>query len=191
MSQKPDAIRREMRARRANLSLTQVRSASERLLARLAQLPQLQQAEVIALYQPVRGEIDPRGLMLLWPEKTWVFPKVVSVENKTMHFYAPAGMEEMQTGAFGIAEPVASGRPWDDRVDAVVAPLVAYDDHGNRLGMGGGYYDRFFHRCPNAFRVGAAYAFQRHPGWPVQPWDIPLDCVATDEAVLPVATNRG
>jgi len=118
MSQKPDAIRREMRARRANLSLTQVRSASERLLARLAQLPQLQQAEVIALYQPVRGEIDPRGLMLLWPEKTWVFPKVVSVENKTMHFYAPAGMEEMQAGAFGIAEPVASGRPWDDRVFA-------------------------------------------------------------------------
>ena len=74
-------------------------------------------------------------------------------------------------------------------LDLVLVPLVAFDDRGNRLGMGGGYYDQTFaflsqrqhYRRPTL--LGVAYEFQRLVALPVQAWDIPLDGVATEKRV--------
>ena len=74
-------------------------------------------------------------------------------------------------------------------IDLVLMPLTAFDAHGHRLGMGGGYYDRTF-----SFRrgrahwlrprlVGVAWAFQRVDALDVAPWDVPMDAVATDRGV--------
>src|SRR5690606_40461575 len=64
-------------------------------------------------------------------------------------------------------------------------PLVAFDARGNRLGMGGGFYDRTFARAPRARTlrprlVGLAHHFQQVASLPAEPWDIPLDAIATD-----------
>jgi 5-formyltetrahydrofolate cyclo-ligase len=89
---------------------------------------------------------------------------------------------------FGIPEPVVAQRqlikPW--ALDMVFVPLVAFDNHGHRLGMGGGYYDRTF-----AFKlqrtyltgpvmVGLAHNLQHRPSIASNPWDIPLDWVITE-----------
>jgi 5-formyltetrahydrofolate cyclo-ligase len=72
-------------------------------------------------------------------------------------------------------------------LDLVLAPLVAFDAHGNRLGMGGGFYDRSFAYLLRHTRwlrprlIGLAYDFQRQSRLPSQAWDVPLQAIATDQ----------
>ena len=93
----------------------------------------------------------------------------------------------MEDNRFGIAEPPASNphiQPED--IDAVLAPLVAFDDQGHRLGMGGGYYDRFLPRL-NAGTplIGVAFACQQYEQpLPREAWDVPLHAVVTENGVL-------
>ena len=94
--------------------------------------------------------------------------------------------ERMLTNIFGISEPSRSkkhSRPlW--ALDAPLIPLVAFDQTGNRLGMGGGFYDRLLaglaHRPRRPLLIGIGYRFQQVECIPVEPWDMPLDKVITD-----------
>ena len=89
---------------------------------------------------------------------------------------------------YGIAEPerIHRRRIVPQALDIVLAPLVGFDHKGNRLGMGGGFYDRSFAyllkrkywRTPRL--IGLAYDFQQLPSLPDRPWDVPLTAVATD-----------
>ena len=87
---------------------------------------------------------------------------------------------------FGIWEPV-SGKPLDaSKLDVVVTPLVAFDDQGNRVGMGGGYFDRTFafladRDCWHHPKlIGVAFQCQRVPEIARNPWDIPVFRVITE-----------
>jgi len=75
-----------------------------------------------------------------------------------------------------------------DQLDVVLVPLVAFDLTCNRIGMGGGFYDRSFEFRKNTpappTLVGVAHAFQQVKDVLAQPWDVPLDFVATDNGVL-------
>ncbi len=177
-------LRQSMRMRRQNLNLATQQAASQNLVRYLTAFPRLQQAKVIALYQPVAGEIDPRALQAVWPEKTWVFPTVTSVQEKTMHFFPLSSSAGLRSGAYGIPEPEPVGTPWDDRIDVVVTPLLAFDAQGHRLGAGGGYYDRFFQRIRAPWRVGVGYAFQQVAHVPVRAWDVPMHCVVTESGMV-------
>ena len=71
----------------------------------------------------------------------------------------------------------------------VLMPLVAFDAKGNRLGMGGGYYDRAFNQTQWPYKtrrpllVGVAHEFQRVPELPTESWDVPLDAVITEREI--------
>jgi len=75
-------------------------------------------------------------------------------------------------------------------LDIALVPLVAFDDYGRRLGMGGGYYDRTFaylrHRehWRRPKLIGVAFEFQRVAELPAQPWDVPLDGIITEKGLL-------
>ena len=77
--------------------------------------------------------------------------------------------------------------PWE--LDLAVVPLVAFDDLGNRQGMGAGFYDRSFsylqarNRWLRPFLAGAAYEFQRQTQLQANPWDIPLHAVVTETGI--------
>ncbi len=92
----------------------------------------------------------------------------------------------MTPGAFGIPEPVAAQTVPLGRHDVVLAPLVAFDETGRRLGQGGGYYDRAITKTGAArpVLVGVAHAFQRVDELPDERWDVPLDAVVTDAGIL-------
>lgn len=68
--------------------------------------------------------------------------------------------------------------------DAIIAPLLAFDAGLNRLGQGGGHYDRLFARYPDALRIGLAWSVQQIDRVPVEPFDLPLDLVVTEAALL-------
>ena len=95
----------------------------------------------------------------------------------------------MKSNRFGIPEPFLPPRARCParELDIVLVPLVAVDSAGNRLGMGGGYYDRTFAylRARSVWRrpllIGVAYEFQRVARLPARAWDIPLDALATEK----------
>lgn len=82
----------------------------------------------------------------------------------------------------GIREPV--GEETDEEMDFVITPLLAVDKRGNRLGYGGGYYDRYFAENKNAVRIGYCYDFQIVKSVPNTSADIPLQYIVTDKQIL-------
>jgi len=184
------ALRRQLRARRRALSPDERRAAAYALTARLASLPLFRRARSVALYLPNDGELDPTPLIqLAWRMGKRVYLPILA-PGRTPHLrFAPYHPHSaLRRNRFGIPEPITSRRQGlrPAALDLVLTPLVAFDGECNRLGMGGGYYDRSFaflhHRrhWQHPRLLGLAYAFQRVDGLEHQPWDVPLFGVATD-----------
>jgi len=179
------AMRLVLRARRAALDADDQDAASMAVIARLARLPVIRQAALLAGYRAVRGEVNIDGAMaLIASDQTIVtVPRVVGEYLE----FLPWDMDGVTfEGPFGIPEP-ADGHPRPLSVhDVVLAPLVAFDASGHRLGQGGGFYDRAMasRTGPRPVMIGIAHAFQQVDSVPVEPWDVPLDAVVTEESVI-------
>lgn len=133
------------------------------------------------------GEIDPRGLTTL-PGRHFYLPVLQPFPALTLRFARWRPGMPLHRNRFGIPEPAGRRTVAARQLDAVLLPLTGFDDRGNRLGMGGGFYDRTL-----AFRrrggqqpllVGVAHACQRLERLPVAAWDVPLQLLATDRQVL-------
>ncbi|MBQ8884863.1 MAG: 5-formyltetrahydrofolate cyclo-ligase [Clostridia bacterium] len=99
-------------------------------------------------------------------------------------FAVPIG-EDFSLSSLGIREPV--GEVYAGGIDVVVLPLLAIDKKGNRLGYGGGYYDRFLAEHPEALPVAWCYDFQLTESVPSEPWDIPARLIITDKQIIRVS----
>jgi 5-formyltetrahydrofolate cyclo-ligase len=176
------ALRREMRMRRRTMPPFRRQLATRAILRFLRTLPAYRRARHIALYWPADGEPDVRGLAdhARLRGKQLYLPVVN--HGGAMHFTPWLRATKLRRNRYGIPEPVfARRRVTAARLDLVIVPLVAFDAHGHRLGMGGGYYDRALAgRRQRTFLAGAAFSFQQARNVPVQPWDVPLDIVITE-----------
>jgi 5-formyltetrahydrofolate cyclo-ligase len=180
-------LRREIRAKRLAQPGRQARAAARQAVHRLWSLPVLTRARTLALYLPQNGELDCTPLALqAWQRGRTVFLPVIT--GDTLRF-APFGPDsKLQPNRFGIPEPVTPPRHWRTarQLDVIVAPLVAFDAEGHRLGMGGGYYDRTLaylmgRSCSRRPRfVALAFELQRTPTLPNATWDVRLDAVVTE-----------
>lgn len=192
-------LRRIMRQRRRSLTPTQQAHAARQLKQHLRNDPLFWRARSIALYLANDGEIDPRELVeLIWTlRKRCYLPVLHPVLENQLWFYEYTPDTQLRQNRFRIWEPEIrqqQRRPaWT--MSLVLFPLVAFDNEGGRLGMGGGFYDRTFaftrRRKPLRPRlVGLAHDFQRVDSLDKQPWDIPLDAVATDRKIYRFDTRR-
>jgi len=187
-------LRRRMRRQRRTLTPQQQRDASYALERQIGRHPLFLHSQHIAFYLPNDGEMDLSPLI----ERARAMGKrcylpVLSPLYHNRLWFAPydAGCD-LLLNRFGIPEPAANWskmRPvWS--LDLVLTPLVAFDASGNRLGMGGGYYDRTLAylarrrhwRKPHL--LGTAYSFQQVKALPHEPWDVPLHGIATEESLL-------
>ena len=132
-------LRQTQRATRANRSLDDQRRASEAVIRHLVAQLQGQNHLKVAAFMAVRGELDLASLREALPELAWYIPKVVERDGP-LRFgrWDPASLV---TGAFGILEP-RGDLVGVDTLDVVLAPGLAFTREGERLGMGGGFYDR-------------------------------------------------
>ena len=89
--------------------------------------------------------------------------------------------EDFTLSSFGIREPI--GEVYEGEIDVAVIPFLAVDRGGNRLGYGGGYYDRFLKKT-KAKRLAYGYAFQLLKEVPSEEWDEKMDAIVTDEEVI-------
>lgn len=190
------SLRHLLRQQRRALSPSQQSNASARLTQRLRQLPDIQRARHLALYLPNDGEIDPTPLLSwLTPRGARAYLPVLRplAENSLWFVHYHPGTP-MVTNRFGIPEPCtrhaahpAHRRPvW--ALDVILLPLVGFDENGERLGMGGGFYDRTLARLhnggPRPRLIGVAHDCQGVERLPTAPWDIPLDAIASDSRLI-------
>lgn len=153
--------------------------------------PWFAQARRILLYLPIRGEVDTREITrkALAEGKGLALPRVVRVpKGLALHAWSGSS-EELEPGAYGILEPRADLAQVElGQIDLVVVPGVGFDRKGNRLGYGGGYYDRTLplirQANPQATLLGLAYSLQVVEALPVGPHDIALDGVVTDAGIV-------
>ncbi len=185
-------MRQQMReARNEVLQRTRIRAA--RNLTRQAnRLKCFRRSRVFACYLPSDGEIDTRPLILssLGKGKRLTLPVVDRRVHGRMRFAEWAPGMPTTTSDFGIREPLRADRRYvaPGTLDVILLPLVAFDPCGNRLGMGGGYYDRcfsFLSGRPNRrpVLIGVAYEVQKVEKLDTQPWDIPLSWVITEAGI--------
>ncbi|UEQ04308.1 5-formyltetrahydrofolate cyclo-ligase [Halomonas profundus] len=190
------ALRRSLRHQRRALSEHEQRLAAQRLCQRLKTLPEIRRARRLSLYLPVNGEIDPTPL-IPWLRQRNVniyLPVLRPFSANRLWFVAYRTDTPMIKNRFGIWEPdVRFSAQRRNRLpawalDTLIVPLVGFDANANRMGMGGGFYDRslaFMHRPgPSPTLIGVAHACQQVASLPVEPWDVPLQVVVSDQGYV-------
>jgi 5-formyltetrahydrofolate cyclo-ligase len=183
-------LRRTLRARRNALTPAEQAQAAERLARRVAATRQFRAARRVALYLPNDGEIDPRPLMgRLWAHARHCYLPILSrLRHDRLWFAEVRPDTPLALNRYGIPEPRIPARAWlrAQELDLILLPLVGFDERGNRLGMGAGFYDRSlaFLRHRSRWRrpqlLGVAHDGQRVEALAPEPWDVPLDGVITD-----------
>ena len=182
------ALRKALIRARNSLTPEERADYSARAVQRLAQSEAFRGARTVMIYDHVGGELSLDSL-LTHPAaagKRFCYPLCVS--RTEMIAMVPGAW---QPGAYGIREPVReqSEEIPPEKIDLVVCPGTGFDPACNRMGMGGGYYDRYLPRCVNARIVLVAFEAQKVPALPVDPWDRPVEQVFTEAAVYCRSSN--
>jgi 5-formyltetrahydrofolate cyclo-ligase len=176
-------------ARRAALSEEERRDGSRRAMENLR--PLLKSGETVSIFWPMRGEIDPRGLIddVQAAGGTIALPVV---ENRRMFFRRYGGEASLEAGVFGTRHPKPEQPVLDP--DFIVAPLAAFDRRGGRIGYGAAYYDFAVSELRlrgHSFRLaGTAFACQEVEAVPVEPHDALLSFIATERELIRVDAGR-
>ena len=102
---------------------------------------------------------------------------VPKVYGDTMKFIYMDDLSQVEEGYYNIPEPIADGPVAEDPTALVLMPGLAFDEKGNRMGYGGGFYDKFLAQEPDHPTVALCYAFQMVDHIPTEEYDIPVDCV--------------
>ncbi|HJT39376.1 MAG TPA: 5-formyltetrahydrofolate cyclo-ligase [Sphingobium sp.] len=187
MSDEPDkaALRTLSRQRRrafmASLDPLAHRLAFKALPSPLAR--RLDGAQTVALYMGLDDEAPAQRLAapLQAMGKTIALPRVLD-RLGGMDFLTWQPEDHLFPGLYNTSHPQPSGPPVTP--DVIFAPLLGFDRAMNRLGQGGGYYDRAFARHPDALRVGLAWSVQEHDALPADPWDLPLNIILTEVELI-------
>jgi len=185
-------IRNQIRAQRRAVDPQTRASNSSKICGWFWKLDAFQSAEHVAAYLAFDGEADPMELMTsAFEQGKQVYLPVIVGKTKPLSFAPWTPSTTMVKNRFNILEPDVdpSKRIPADRLDFVVNPLVGFDEQCNRIGVGGGYYDRTFaflnepDRARTVQLVGFAFEIQKLTSIQPQSWDVRLDAVVTESCV--------
>jgi 5-formyltetrahydrofolate cyclo-ligase len=190
----PASIRSAIRIQRQSLSARNNRLHGLSVSRHLASYAVVRKAKHVAAYLSVDGELDTAPLIehLLREHKRIYLPVLHPFRHGRLLFCHWDGKRALVRNRYGIREPGCTSRtlaPSVRRLDVIIVPLVAFDTALNRIGMGGGYYDRTlgyarsFSRWKRPFLIGVAHRFQQVEKIEASDWDVRLDCVITEEGL--------
>ena len=135
-------------------------------------------------YYPSNYEIDDLAILDLLEKKNFKVSLPIIKKDNQMNFYRWSRSDPLRVNKFGIPEPVSSKIFYPD---ILLVPLVAYDNNLNRLGYGGGYYDRFIEKLEKTkkiIKIGLAFSFQKISSIPINQYDKRLDFIITEKKIL-------
>lgn len=150
------------------------------ILTHIRALPLYREARTIAIYAPVRGEVDLRPL---WSDagKTALFPRVHGAD---LAFYPADSLDVFIPGRFGIPEPPGEEVFPASGIDLLFVPGISFDRVGHRLGYGKGYYDRLMQVNTDIPAIGVCFDECFAERLPADSWDMQVDCVVTQTGVF-------
>lgn len=179
--------REEIRRRIARMTADEKTDASARIREHLARLPEFQQAETVLLFLSMPDEVDTLPIVAdaLAAGKTVAVPKV-DTRRKVMDARLLRDLDrDLAPGVFGILEPVSSEIVEPGDLDFILVPARGFDRRGNRLGRGGGYYDRYMSAPAfHALRCGIAFAAQILDPLPHDAHDLPVQMLVTENGAI-------
>lgn len=140
----------------------------------------------IAVYWPHQGELDPFPLIKhAWRiGKKIYLPVLAPLELNRLYFARFNPHTKLGLNRFGIPEPQNSTYCCPMRMNLILCPLVGFNSQGDRLGMGGGFYDRTLAKTLGTKFYGLAYSWQQLNGFKTNSWDIGLHAVATEKGLI-------
>jgi len=182
------SLRASLRRQRQAISQASQRKAAMGLASQLKNLAEVRASMLAGMYLASDGEID------LGPSMEWFWDNhietcvpIIQNQTKILRFATVGRNTVLIKNRLGILEPKMNENETLEigKLDILLMPLVAFDTYGNRLGMGGGFYDSTLKANRDAggqepLRIGVAHEFQRVEKIEPDPWDMPIDMVVTD-----------
>ncbi|WMY94838.1 MAG: 5-formyltetrahydrofolate cyclo-ligase [Arsenophonus sp.] len=181
---KKNIIRENIRKKRQELTNSERNNAAYAITKFVLNQKKILSADHIGLFLSFDGEINTKFLIKnLWNHKKKIYLPFLNFYHQEIVFIKYSPNTLLKKNYFNIYEPLVNTKhiiPIKN-IDIIFAPLVAFDKQGNRLGMGGGYYDRLLKKLnKNTHIIGLAYNFQLVNKIPTEPWDISLPEIITE-----------
>lgn len=148
---------------------------SKRVMEQLMQHPRFLTARTVMLYHALPDEVDTQSILQgFYRQKQLLLPVI---DGDTMFPVCYTGEDNLRSGTYDISEPQGAPFTHLSSIDLVIAPGMAFDAAGRRLGRGKGYYDRFLSQplLSNAYKIGVCFPFQLLQEVPVDAHDICMD----------------
>ena len=152
------ALRQEIRLRKRQFNGEQLRQLSLAVVQRLLVHPRVVQANTVMFYHSLPDEVYTHEAVdqLVKMGKRVLLPVVIDEQHLEIRQYQ--GPQDLKLGAMNILEP--AGKPFTayQEIETILVPGMSFDPHGNRLGRGKGYYDRFLSECRgDTLKIGLSY----------------------------------
>jgi 5-formyltetrahydrofolate cyclo-ligase len=188
ITERKNAVRASMRAQLQALTDAERAARSTAACARILKSTAFQSAVCVMLYMPLRSEIDVMSVALeaFRQGKVVCVPRVAD-GGKSMHAVEIKSIDDeaMTSDALGVPAPRSGREIMHESIDLVIAPGVAFDVRGGRLGRGGGFYDRFLAKAHrHTATIGVCFDFQLLDEIPTEADDIPVHAVVTDRRAV-------
>ena len=168
---------------RANLLKEERIIKDQNIIKRLESLDVFKDATNVLFYYSVNGEVDTHELIERHLDSKQLY--LPTIQGKS-HFQAMSIKRplEVQEGFYGIPEPLSNAlnnNVNESEIEIIITPGVAFDKKGNRIGMGKGYYDRYFQSNKKSIKIALAYEEQILDSLPKDPYDESVDLIVTDQ----------
>ena len=140
--------------------------------------------KIIGGYYPVNFEIDDLVLLRKFDKNKFIISLPVIKKKFQMDFYKWSFSDPLKVNKYGIPEPAIKNIVYPD---ILLIPLVAFDEKLNRLGYGGGYYDRLIDKLSKKkkiLKIGLALSIQKINRVPINPYDQKLDYIVTNKYII-------
>ena len=137
--------------------------------------------KIVGGYFPFNKEIDDLKILQALEKKKYLITLPKIKKNNQMDFFEWSFTQPLIINKYGIPEPISNNTRYPD---LLLVPMVAYDKKFNRIGYGGGYYDRFLKKISKRKKIitiGLAYSFQKVINIPINDYDFKLDYIITDK----------
>ena len=181
-------VRAEKKSLRRSLSDRQLLQASKCICYTLSVMAEVTRAKSIALYMPTRDEISPVFLQKqLRQSKRWYLPCITTKNG--LEFKEFLAHQPLKKNRFNILEPARTAKVIKpNNLDVLIVPIVAFDQQCQRIGMGGGFYDKTLSQLNKPMRrpllIGLAHSVQQTPQINANRWDVPMDVIVTEKKIF-------
>lgn len=144
-------------------------------------------APIIGAYAATKGEPNILPLLTEPLDQRRIAMPFHAARDEHMEFYFWQSGDPLEPGPWRTPQPLADNRAAEPQI--ILCPMLGFDRQGGRLGQGGGHYDRYFEKYPNALRIGIAWSIQEIDATPLEKTDIYLDAVLTEQEYIICGTR--